>query len=261
MPIWSGVSAGGRVRAMSPFPPIAELEERLHHAFVDSALLEVALTHRSFANEAGSPAHYERLEFLGDAVLGLATADWLFRRLAERTEGELSRFKATLVSEGSLARYAEQLGLGEHLRLGTGEERSGGRLKASLLADALEALFGAIYLDGGFEAVRPVVERYLEAASAWPEEDRPRDAKTALQEHAQGRGWELPQYTVIAERGPDHLKLFVVEVRLRGEVAGRGEGRSKKSAEQAAAAAALGAAETAATERADESGSDALSGG
>lgn len=226
---------------MSALRPFDELEERLRHVFGDPSLLEAAVTHRSFANEAGTPTHYERMEFLGDAVLGLATADWLFRRLAERPEGELSRLKAMLVSEGVLARYAEQLGLGEHLRLGTGEERSGGRLKASLLADALEALFGAVYLDGGFEAVRPVVERYLETASAWPEEGKPRDAKTALQEHAQARGWELPLYSVVAERGPDHSKVFAVEVSVRGEVVGRGEGRNKKSAEQAAAAAALAA--------------------
>ncbi len=227
-------------------PPPVDLEARLGYNFADRTLLEAALTHRSFANEAGTPAHYERLEFLGDAVLGLATADWLFRRLAERPEGELSRLKAMLVSEGALARYAEELALGEHLRLGTGEERSGGRLKASLLADALEALFGAIYLDGGFGAARGVVEGYLEAASAWPEEGKPRDAKTTLQELAQARGWELPVYVVVEERGPDHDKTFAVEVNLRGALAGQGQGRTKKSAEQAAAAAALAglAAET-----------------
>jgi len=220
-------------------PPQVDLETRLGYRFADRTLLEAALTHRSFANEAGTPAHYERLEFLGDAVLGLATADWLFHRLAERPEGDLSRLKAMLVSEGALARYAEELALGEHLRLGTGEERSGGRLKASLLADALEALFGAIYLDGGFVAARGAVAGYLEAASAWPEEGKPRDAKTTLQELAQARGWELPLYVVVEERGPDHDKTFAVEVSLRGVLAGQGQGRTKKSAEQAAAAAAL----------------------
>ena len=217
----------------------APLEERLGHVFADKRLAEEAITHSSFAHELGKGAHYERLEFLGDAVLGLVAADYLFGRNREHPEGELSRSKADLVSAASLAAWAEAIALGDALRLGVGEERAGGRGKASLLADAVEALFGAVFLDAGFERVREVVRRYLDWAIERPVEERAADAKTALQELAQGRRWELPAYRVVEEVGPDHDKLFTVEVDLRGEIAGRGEGRTKKAAEQAAAAAAL----------------------
>lgn len=219
---------------------LAGLEARLGHLFRNRALLDDALTHKSWANEAGGVSHYERIEFLGDAVLGLVAADWLFELHAGRAEGELSLRKSMLVSEGALAAYAEKIALGEALRLGTGEERSGGRLKASLLADVLEALFGAVYLDAGFEAARGVVRTYLEEASAQPLEPRALDPKTVLQEQVQARGWPLPVYRVVEESGPDHDKVFTVEVRVRGELAGRGIGRTKKGAEQAAAGGALG---------------------
>lgn len=218
---------------------LAALEARFGHEFRDRALLDDALTHRSWANEAGSVSHYERIEFLGDAVLGLVTADWLFELHANRPEGELSLRKSMLVSEGALATYAERLALGEGLRLGAGEERSGGRLKASLLADAVEALFGAVYLDAGFDAARRVVRRYLESASELPLEQRAVDPKTTLQERVQARGWPLPAYSVLEESGPDHDKVFTVEVHIRGGLAGRGIGRTKKGAEQAAAGGAL----------------------
>ncbi len=218
---------------------LAALEARFGHTFRDRELLDAALTHRSWANEAGSASHYERIEFLGDAVLGLVAADWLFAQLSGRAEGELSLRKSMLVSEGALARYAEKLELGAGLRLGAGEDRSGGRLKASLLADVVEALFGAAYLDSGFEAARKVVRLYLESASETPLEQQAVDPKTALQEQVQARGWPLPHYSVVEESGPDHDKLFTVEVRIRGELAGRGIGRTKKGAEQAAAAGAL----------------------
>lgn len=217
----------------------SEVEARLGHEFRDRALLEAALTHRSHANEAGEEADYERLEFLGDAVLGLVAASWLFRALPGEAEGELSSRKAQAVSARSLAQYAEAIGLGAWLRLSAGEERSGGRRKTSLLADPLEALFGAIYLDGGFDAARGTIERYLESDPGLLAGPRVVDAKTELQELAQARGWPLPDYEVIAAIGPDHLKHFTVDVRLRGELAGRGEGRSKKEAQQQAAAAAL----------------------
>jgi ribonuclease-3 len=218
---------------------LAGLELRFGHQFRNRELLDDALTHRSWANEAGGVSHYERIEFLGDAVLGLVTADWLFELHAGRAEGELSLRKSMLVSEGALASYAEKIALGEGLRLGAGEERSGGRLKASLLADVLEALFGAVYLDAGFEAARRVVRTYLESASELPLEQRAVDPKTTLQEQVQARGWPLPAYTVVDESGPDHDKVFTVEVRIRGELAGRGIGRTKKGAEQAAAGGAL----------------------
>ena len=223
---------------------LAGLEARFGHVFQSRELLDAALTHRSWANEAGSPAHYERVEFLGDAVLGLVAAEWLFEQFSGRAEGELSLRKSMLVSEGALARYAEKLALGEGLRLGAGEERSGGRLKASLLADVVDALFGAVYLDGGFAAARAVVRKYLESSSELPLEQQAIDPKTTLQEQVQGRGWPLPVYTVVEESGPDHDKVFTVEVRIRGALAGRGIGRTKKGAEQAAAGGALAELET-----------------
>lgn len=220
---------------------LAPLEARLGHHFADRALAEEAITHSSYANELGKGAHYERLEFLGDAVLGLVTADFLFARLRERPEGELSRSKSELVSASALAAWGESIALGETLRLGVGEERAGGRAKGSLVSDVVEALFGAVYLDAGFAAAQEVVTRYLEWAIARPAEARAADAKTSLQELVQARGWELPVYSVIDESGPDHDKRFAVEVRLRGEVAGVGVGRTKKAGEQTAAAAALAA--------------------
>jgi ribonuclease III len=218
---------------------VTSFEERLGHRFRRPELLELALTHRSYAHEQGLDGNYERLEFLGDAVLGAMTAEWLFAADPGRAEGELSRLKSVLVSEDSLAAFAADLGIGEALRLGVGEERSGGRGKRSLLADALEAILGALWLDGGADAVRPLVGRLLAQTMTDRERLRRADTKTRLQELLQGRGWELPLYRVAAEEGPDHRKRFVVECQVRGEVVGRGEGRSKKAAEQRAAARAL----------------------
>ena len=221
------------------------LEKRLGYRFRRPELLAAALTHSSYAHEQadgdpapGHDAHYERLEFLGDAVLGLVTAGWLFSENPELPEGELSKLKGHLVSRPVLARHAQELGLGDELRLGVGEERSGGRRKASLLADVWEAVLGAVYVDGGLEPaaalIRPVLAAALERRSA-----AAADAKTRLQETLQGRGLPLPEYRVLDSIGPDHAKRFVIECRIGGEARGRGEGRSKKAAEQAAAAAAL----------------------
>jgi ribonuclease-3 len=223
----------GRRRRLTP------LEESLRYRFRRPELLELALTHRSFANEQGLPGHYERLEFLGDAVLAALAAEWLYERHPELPEGELSKLKSALVAEPPLATYAQSLGLGEALHLGVGEERSGGRRKPSLLADALEAIFAALWLDGGLPEARRAVRSFLEEASATQEELREADAKTRLQELVQSRGWERPAYQVVAEAGPDHSKSFAVVCRVRGEVAGEGEGPSKKIAEQRAAARAL----------------------
>jgi ribonuclease-3 len=223
--------------------PTTPFERRLGHRFRHAELLELALTHRSFANERGTEEHYERLEYLGDAVLGLVTAEWLYRRHAELPEGELSRLKAQLVSRGALARHAAALDLGDELRLGIGEERSGGKAKASLLADSMEAVFGAVYLDAGLAAAAKVIDRMLtplmdagEARSQLLEAD----AKTRLQEIAQGRGWELPEYRHTGATGPDHNRIYQVECWLAGRRIGEGEGSSKKLAEQRAAADALG---------------------
>jgi ribonuclease III len=218
--------------------PPDEFELRLGHRFHDATRLDAALTHRSWANEQGIAEHNERLEFLGDAVLGMVAAEWLFARYPERAEGDLARLKAWLVSAPTLARYAAEIGLGGRLRLGVGEERSGGREKASLLADALEAVIAAVYVDGGLEAAQRVIRRFLESAHAAGEAESA-DPKTVLQELAQARGWSLPDYRTVEEAGPDHEKTFVCAVAVAGREAGRGSGRSKKEAQQRAAAAAL----------------------
>jgi ribonuclease-3 len=221
--------------------PPTPLEEKLGYRFRRSELIDLALTHRSHAHESDAGGHYERLEFLGDSVLGAVTAEWLYRDFPDLPEGELSKLKGYLVSQPVLARHARAIGLGDLLRLGVGEERSGGRRKDSLLADSLEAVLGAVFLDGGFPAVREIIEPLLETAVAERADPARFDAKTRLQELAQARGWDLPEYRPVAERGPDHDKTFTVECRLAGRVAGGGSGRSKKIAEQAAAAAALAA--------------------
>jgi ribonuclease-3 len=223
--------------------PHAALERRLGYRFRRLELLERALTHRSHANEKGLEHNYERLEFLGDAVLGLIAGEWLFGEHPEVAEGELSALKSRLVSERALARYARSVALGEHLLLGVGEERSGGRDKRSLLADSMEAVIGAAFVDGGLRAARKVVLPMLGRLSDETSGKDLRDPKTRLQERAQAEGWALPAYRGLEEAGPDHAKTFVVECVVGEEVTARGEGRSKKAAEQAAAAAALDALE------------------
>jgi ribonuclease-3 len=217
---------------------LSPLEKRIDYRFKRPDLLDLALTHRSWANEQGIPEHYERLEYLGDSVLGLVTAEWLYKEHPELPEGELSKLKAQLVSRETLARYARELDLGAVLKIGVGEDRSGGRTKASLLCDSLEAVFGALYLDGGLEAAQqailPMLEGSFEAV-----ERTVNDAKTQLQEVSQALGWELPEYRLAGSSGPDHDKIFVVECWLAGALAGQGEGPSKKVAEQRAAADAL----------------------
>jgi ribonuclease-3 len=182
----------------------------------------------------------ERLEFLGDAVVDLLVSHRLMDRFPAAREGQLSKMRAAVVDEVGLAAMARALGLGELLRLGRGEELTGGREKASLLADAMEAVLAAVYLDGGVEAAQSVVDRFLEEAFRQATEGTlDRDYKTQLQESCQARFRTAPRYRVVAETGPDHSKLFEVEVHVRGEPLGRGSGRSKKDAEQIAARAAL----------------------
>ncbi len=222
--------------------PATALETRIGHRFKRQDLLELALTHRSWANEQGMPENYERLELLGDAVLGLVTAEWLYHNNPELPEGELAKRKAQLVSRPSLARYAQQIGLGQELRIGVGEDRSGGRNKASILEAALEAVFGAVFLDAGLDAARQVILPMLEDAGEAPAQLAQllaADAKTQLQEVTQALGWDLPDYRLTREAGPDHSKVFTIECWIAGELAGCGEGPSKKSAEQKAAAEAL----------------------
>jgi ribonuclease-3 len=220
-----------------------DLEQRIGYRFADRGLLEHALTHKSRAAEdiSGGVFDNESLEFLGDAVLGLVVADALFRRYPDYTEGQKSKIKASVVSTQSLARHAEQIRLGEHLLLGRGEEKTGGRFKQALLADAYEALIAAIYLDGGLPAVAEFLDRELgDAIEVGSTEDVVgQDYKSALQERLQALGKPLPEYRVASESGPDHRKAFTIEVVVHGDVLGRATGKAKKEAEQEAARKAL----------------------
>ena len=213
------------------------LEERLGYRFENRALLAQALTHSSFANERGLERDNERLEFLGDAVLGMAVASWLYRSCPSAPEGDLSRARSRVVSAEGLARRAREFDLGSALRLGHGEEQSGGRRKQSLLACALEAVIGAAFLDGGLDAARRLVEPWIEVEAA--EAMRAQDAKSDLQELLQGRGQEVPDYRHVAREGPDHDPVFHVECRVADDLVVEASGRSKKEAERRAAALAL----------------------
>ncbi len=222
---------------------LAELESGLGYRFADRSLLHTALTHRSHIHERGtaSSVSYERLEFLGDSLLGFAVADWLYRDDPRASEGVLSRRRQTTVRAATLAAAARAIGLGSRIQLGRGEELTGGRAKASLLADVFEAVLGAVYLDGGLRAARSFVRRHLGAvlqgtrgASATAD-----DHKTRLQELAQARLQCTPRYRIVSTSGPDHALEFTAEVFLDEELAGRGTGSNRKGAEQQAARAAL----------------------
>jgi ribonuclease-3 len=218
------------------------LEARIGYRFKDRGLLEHALTHKSRAAEdaSGGVIDNESLEFLGDAVLGLVVADALCRQYPRSTEGQKSKIKAAVVSAQSLTRHADMLQLGEHLILGRGEEKTGGRFKHALLADAYEALIAAIFLDGGLEAAGTFLRRELkDALDAGESPLFARDYKSALQERVQALGRPLPEYRVAGEAGPDHRKVFSVEVVVGGDVLGAAVGKAKKEAEQEAARVAL----------------------
>lgn len=218
------------------------LEERLGYTFRDRKRLEGALYHSSYANEHRSLGIHsnERLEFLGDAVLGLVTADYLYHKHPDLPEGDLTRMRAALVCEESLYEVAQRLGLGSELRLGKGEEAGGGRQRPSILADATESVFAAVYLDGGMEAARALIHRVLlDKEQEEAVEERRRDYKTELQELVQRKPDQTLRYEMVGASGPDHARVFAFRVLLNGQVAGTGEGRSKKEAEQAAAHCAL----------------------
>jgi len=220
----------------------ADLEERLGYRFRDPALLHRALIHRSYANEASEPIpNNETLEFLGDAVLEFLIRDLMLRRHPDFDEGRMTQMKVRLVNAANLARHAQELGLGEHLFLGRGEEKGRGRQKLSLLADAFEAVVAALYLDGGLRVVRRfITQRFgpqIDQAAELP--FAMRDHKSALQEQLQARNLPLPVYEVTAEEGPDHAKTFTVVVQVQGKELASASGRSKKEAQQLAAAAAL----------------------
>ena len=227
---------------MSSTDNFAEFERRIGYTFQRGELLTRALTHKSYSHEAkdGAARHNETFEFLGDSVLGFVIGDLLFNHFPELDEGALSKMKAYLVSAPSLSEKARSYGMGEVILLGVGEEKTGGRKKDSLLANLFEAVIAAIYLDGGIEPARQLIERtFATSIRAIDEQDLLfHDYKTALQELAQGRGLLLPEYNVIDEVGPDHDKTFIVEVRV-GSLFARGEGSSKKEAQQQAARHAL----------------------
>lgn len=216
------------------------LEEKIGYSFRDRSLLENALTHSSYANEhraAGVPSN-ERLEFLGDSILGLVVADHLYRTRPDLPEGDLTRIRAALVCEGSLVQVAQALDLGSYLKLGKGEDHGGGRARPSIQADAVESVLAAVYLDGGISAARRLIQHFiLDHISRV--HDASKDHKTALQELVQRKTGQDLSYELVGESGPDHAKTFRMEVLLNGEAIGTGEGRSKKEAEQNAAAAAI----------------------
>ena len=215
-----------------------ELQDRIGYQFQNPQLLERAVTHSSYAFETGEKNHHlhcnERLEFLGDTVLSLLTSEYLYRRYPTLSEGELTRMRSSMVCENALAGYSEQIGLGEFLLFGKGESAGGGAKKPAILADAFEAVTGAIFLDGGMDNAKKFVRHFLDAAHL-----SLKDYKTLLQEIIQKNPGERLSYVVTGESGPDHDKVFNVEVRLNSNIIGRGTGKSKKQAEQAAAKEAL----------------------
>ncbi len=227
----------------SDLKKLNSLQARLQYVFQDLDLLIQALTHRSYAHEQGDPgtAHNERLEFLGDTVLGVVLSHLLYEKYPDLSEGELSKLRAGLVNERQLKQLAQGLKLGKYLRLGRGEEFTGGRKKSSLLADALEAVLGAIYLEGGYDQasrlIRALYRPHLEAGET--ASGPVLDSKTDLQEYCQGCLKITPTYEVSREEGPAHQKVFYVKVRIGNQVIGQGKGPSKKTAEQRAAERAM----------------------
>jgi ribonuclease III len=217
-------------------PTLSELEARLGHAFADAALAERALTHVSAPTAKG--ASYQRLEFLGDRVLGLVVSEMLYEAFPEAPEGDLSVRLARLVRRETCAEIAESWDVGPHVTMGTGEARGGGRKKSAILGDVCEALIGAVFLDAGFAAARALVRRHWEFRMR-ADEAPIQDAKTAVQEWAQARGLSVPLYSEVERSGPAHLPRFVMQVALDGFEPERGEASSKRAAEQAAAKAFL----------------------
>ncbi|MBQ8551075.1 MAG: ribonuclease III [Clostridia bacterium] len=217
-----------------------ELENKIGYSFKDKSLLRLALTHSSYANESGNPAHCnERLEFLGDSVLSIIVSEYIFAKFKNSLEGDLTKLRASLVCEKSLCEFSKELGIGDHILLGRGEEQNGGRQRPSILADAFEAVLAAIYLDAGMEQAKQHVLRFITEELKHRDNEVFKDYKTTLQEVIQRNREEQLTYVLTDESGPDHNKSFTVEVRLNSNVIGVGTGRSKKQAEQSAAKQAL----------------------
>lgn len=218
------------------------MEALIGYTFKDKELLERALTHSSYANEYRQQGvrHNERLEFLGDAVLELVISSFIFNEFQDYPEGELTKLRASIVCEYMLSHKAMELKLGEHLRLGKGEDATGGRERPSILADAFEAIIGAIYIDGGIECARDfILEQLKDDIFGMKRKFRTNDSKTYLQEIIQSTSKEGVEYAIVSESGPAHNKVFCAEARHKGEVLGKGKGKSKKEAEQNAALAAI----------------------
>jgi ribonuclease-3 len=221
-------------------PPLSDIQQRIGHTFKNTELLERALTHKSYANENRVSYHNERMEFLGDAVLSLVISEYLMKTWPDSTEGDLSRLRAAVVSEPALAAVSRDIGLGNHLLLGKGEDQTGGRNKDSLLADCLEALIAAVYLDAGKDAAESlIIHLFEETIKKTSASGGSLDYKTALQELCQEQLKQLPEYRIVSETGPDHQKQFAMEVWIKGQLSGSGTGKSKKEAEQRAAKEAL----------------------
>lgn len=231
---------GGRL-SKERLGQLEELQRSLAYAFQDPALLNLSLTHKSFVNENGHPMmDNERLEFLGDAVLELMVSDYFLRRFPESAEGDLSKLRAAVVRQSHLAKLARKVDLGSYLLLGKGEEQTGGRQKTSLLADTLEAVLGAVYLDAGYDGVRSVFLTCFEGEiNHVVHQKERRDFKSELQEYTQERLGCVPLYRVVKSYGPDHDKIFEVEVAVGEEIRASGSGKSKKEAEQRAAKSVL----------------------
>ena len=219
---------------------IKDLENAIGYRFQNISLLQNALAHSSYANERwhDSLKSNERLEFLGDSILGMVTAEYLYRNFPDRPEGDLTRMRADMVCERALAAVAERIHLGEHILLGHGEETGGGRTRGSILADAVESVIAACFLDGGMEPARKFIDTFV-LTEVPVKKLRNADYKTALQELVQQKKNQVLSYALVGESGPDHDKHFLVQVSLNGSVVGSGEGKSKKRAEQDAAREAL----------------------
>lgn len=215
-----------------------ELQSKLNYKFKDQSLIRTALTHSSYANEHRCQSN-ERLEFIGDSILGMVVATYLYRSYPDMPEGKMTRLRAELVCEQSLWNVACALGFGENLRLGKGEELSGGRERHSILADCVEAVIAALYLDGGFEVARKFIMEHILSGLGRTDFAYGSDYKTELQELVQQKPNQSLTYVLVAENGPDHMKSFTVQVHLNGTALGTGEGHTKKEAEQNAAKHAL----------------------
>ena len=218
---------------------LVEFQQKIGYTFKDGSLLKLALTHSSYANEhrLEYSMHNERLEFLGDAVLELVSSEYLFKLHPEMKEGDMSKKRASMVCEPALAHCAAAIDLGSKLLLGKGEELGGGRTRDSITSDAMEALIGAIFLDGGFTTAKEFVEKYVLGITS--DTTFFYDSKTILQELSQEKFAKEPVYVLVAENGPDHQKEFVIEVLIGDKVYGTGTGKSKKAAQQEAAHAAV----------------------